>query len=130
MPSLLAAADACQAMSQPRPHRSPLSADEIAVALRADVDAGRLALNAVDAVLAAATGTTTHLETRRPADLTEREVDVLRLIARGLTNKQTAGDLGISPKTISTHIEHIYAKAGITTRAAATLFAIEHDLLD
>lgn len=128
--SILAAADACQAMSQPRPPRGPLSSDGIAAALRAEVEAGRLTRNAVDGVLAAATGATTQLETRRPADLTEREVDVLRLIARGRTNKQAAGDLGISPKTVGTHIEHIYAKAGITTRAAATLFAIEQDLLD
>ena len=128
--SMLAAADACQAMSQPRPHRGPLSADVIASELRAEVDAGRLARNAVDAVLAATNGATTPVEPRRPADLTEREVDVLRLIARGLTNKQAAGNLGISPKTVGTHIEHIYAKAGVTTRAAATLFAIEQDLID
>jgi DNA-binding CsgD family transcriptional regulator len=126
---ILAVADACQAMGQPRPHRGPLSPDATAAALRADVDDGRLIRRDVEAVLAAATGTAGTLETRRPADLTEREVDVLRLIARGLTNKQVAGDLGVSPKTVGTHVEHIYAKAGVTTRAAATLFAIEHDLL-
>jgi HD-GYP domain-containing protein (c-di-GMP phosphodiesterase class II) len=130
MASLLAVADACQAMGQPRPHRDPLSSGAMAAALRVEVDTGRLARNAVEAVLAAAAGATAPVETRRPADLTEREVDVLRLIARGLTNKQAAGDLGISPKTVGTHIEHIYAKAGVTTRAAATLFAIEQDLLD
>ena len=66
----------------------------------------------------------------RPAGLTEREVDVLRLIARGRTNKQVAGTLGISPKTVGNHVEHIYAKAGVTTRAGATLFAVEHRLLE
>ena len=65
----------------------------------------------------------------RPAGLTEREVDVLRLIARGHANKQVAARLGISPKTVGHHIEHIYAKAGVTTRAGATLFAMEHGLL-
>jgi DNA-binding NarL/FixJ family response regulator len=65
----------------------------------------------------------------RPAGLTEREVDVLRLIARGHANKEVAATLDISPKTVGHHIEHIYAKAGITTRAGATLFAMEHGLL-
>jgi DNA-binding NarL/FixJ family response regulator len=65
----------------------------------------------------------------RPAGLTEREVDVLRLIARGMVNKDMAVRLGISAKTVGHHIEHIYAKAGVTTRAGATLFAMEHNLL-
>ena len=54
---------------------------------------------------------------------------MLRLIARGRANKQVAATLGISPKTVGHHIEHIYAKAGVTTRAGATLFAMEHGLL-
>ena len=65
----------------------------------------------------------------RPAGLTEREVDVLRLIARGMVNKDVAARLGISAKTVGHHIEHIYGKAGVTTRAGATLFAMEHNLL-
>jgi DNA-binding NarL/FixJ family response regulator len=65
----------------------------------------------------------------RPAGLTEREVDVLRLIARGRSNKEVAHQLGISAKTVGTHVEHIYAKAGVATRAGATLFAMEHDLI-
>ena len=64
-----------------------------------------------------------------PAGLTEREVEVLRLIAKGQANKQVAAQLGISRKTVGHHIEHIYAKAGVTTRAGATLFAMEHRLL-
>ena len=64
-----------------------------------------------------------------PAGLTEREVEVLRLIARGQANKQVAATLGISPKTVGRHVEHIYAKAGVTTRAGATLFAMEQGLL-
>jgi DNA-binding NarL/FixJ family response regulator len=65
----------------------------------------------------------------RPAGLTEREVDVLRLIARGRSNKDAGRELGISPKTVGSHVEHLYAKTGVTTRAGATLFAMEHDLL-
>lgn len=127
---VLAAADTYQAMGQPRPHRPRLPPDAIVTALRDEVATGRLAQREVEAVLGAVAGATSPLESRRPADLTEREVDVLRLIARGRTNKQAATDLGISPKTVNTHVEHIYAKASVTTRAAATLFAIEHNLLD
>ena len=65
----------------------------------------------------------------RPAQLTERELEVLRLIARGHAIKQMAQQLTISPKTVDTHIQHIYEKIGVSTRAAATLFAVEHDLL-
>jgi DNA-binding CsgD family transcriptional regulator len=65
----------------------------------------------------------------RPAGLTEREVDVLSLIARGRSNREVAAVLGISPKTVGHHVEHIYAKAGVTTRAGATLFAMEQGLL-
>jgi DNA-binding NarL/FixJ family response regulator len=54
---------------------------------------------------------------------------VLRLIARGRSNKEVAATLGISPKTVGHHVEHIYAKAAVTTRAGATLFAMEHGLL-
>ena len=64
-----------------------------------------------------------------PAGLTDREVEVLGLIARGHANKQVANALGISPKTVGRHVEHIYAKASVTTRAGATLFAMEHGLL-
>ena len=129
--AILATADAYQAMTQPRRHRGAMSSDAIVDELRSEVDVGRLNRRDVDAVVAAAGGgPTPSLETGRPADLTEREVDVLRLIARGRTNRQTATDLGISPRTVGTHVEHIYAKAGVSTRAAVTLFAIEHDLLD
>jgi len=54
---------------------------------------------------------------------------VLRLIALGYANKEVAATLSISPKTVGHHIEHLYVKAGVTTRAGATLFAMEHGLL-
>jgi DNA-binding NarL/FixJ family response regulator len=68
---------------------------------------------------------------RRPnvAGLTARELDVLRLLARGLTNKDIAAALVISRKTVSNHVEHIYAKSGASTRAAASYFATTHGLL-
>ena len=106
-------------------HTRPADAASL---LLGEVDAGRLGRTEVDAVLAAAGQATRPPQVSRPAGLTEREVDVLRLIARGLANKEVAARLGISPKTVGHHIEHIYAKAGVTTRAGATLFAMEHGL--
>ena len=125
---ILAATDAYQAMREPRPHRPAWSADEAAVELRADVRAGRLDAEVVDAVLGAAG----HRVSRRregPAGLTTREVEVLRLLARGLSNKEIAKQLVISPKTAGNHIEHIYSKIGASTRARASLFAMQHGLL-
>ena len=63
------------------------------------------------------------------AGLSEREIEVLRLIARGFSIKQIAQQLTVAPKTVDNHIQHIYAKIGVTTRAGATLFATEHQLL-
>jgi HD-GYP domain-containing protein (c-di-GMP phosphodiesterase class II) len=125
---ILAAVDAYQAMREPRPHRGPRSADQAAGELRADVRAGRLDAHAVDAVLAAAG----HAPRRRPqrlAGLTAREAEVLVHLARGLSNKQIAELLVISPKTVSNHIEHIYSKIGVSNRAGASLFATRTGLL-
>src|SRR5206468_1827171 len=125
---ILGAADAYQAMREPRPHRPARSTDEAAAELRADVKAGLLDAEAVEAVLGAAG----HRVSRRregPAGLTAREVEVLRLLARGLSNKEIAERLVIAPKTAGNHIEHIYAKIGASSRAAASLFAIRHGLL-
>jgi HD-GYP domain-containing protein (c-di-GMP phosphodiesterase class II) len=126
---LLAAADAYHAMTEDRPHRPALTAGEAASQLRRDGDAGRFGGFEVDAVLAAAGEARPPAVVTNPAGLTDREVEVLRLIARGRLNKQVAATLGISPKTVGRHVEHIYAKAAVTTRAGATLFAMEHGLL-
>jgi len=64
-----------------------------------------------------------------PAGLTSREVEVLRLVARGLPNRETARLLSISAKTAAHHIQHIYSKIGVSTRGAAALFAMQHGLL-
>jgi DNA-binding NarL/FixJ family response regulator len=63
-----------------------------------------------------------------PAGLSTREVDVLRLVAQGLTNQQVAERLYLSPRTVEQHLRSIYNKLGVSTRAAATRFAIEHRL--
>ena len=63
-----------------------------------------------------------------PAGLTGREVEVLRLLACGMSNKEIASELAITPKTAGTHVEHIYAKIGACNRARASLFAMKHGL--
>ena len=64
-----------------------------------------------------------------PGGLSRREVDVLGLAARGLTTRQIADRLVISPKTADRHIQHIYGKIGVSTRAAAALWAMQHDVV-
>jgi DNA-binding NarL/FixJ family response regulator len=64
-----------------------------------------------------------------PAGLSDREVEVLRLVARGLSNRAIAGRLYISSRTAEHHVQHIYTKLGASTRAAASMFAMEHGLL-
>lgn len=64
-----------------------------------------------------------------PFGLTRREVEVLRLVASGLTDAQVAEELIISPRTVSKHLQSIYSKLSLSTRSAATRFAIEHNLL-
>ena len=126
---ILAAADAYQAMIEPRPYRPARTPKEATNELRQDVRAGRLAADAVDAVLAAA-GQRRPKRAVGPAGLTPREIEVLALIARGASNRQVAHTLGITPKTAGTHIERIYIKIGASTRSTATLFAMQHGLLD
>jgi len=125
---VLGAADAYTSMREPRPHRPARSAAEAVTELRAEVRAGRLDGAAVDAVLEAAGH---RLPRRREAiaGLTAREVEVLILLARGLSNRQIAERLVITPKTAGNHVEHIYAKIGASSRAGAAMFALQHGLL-
>ena len=64
-----------------------------------------------------------------PAGLTDREVDVLRRIAAGDSIQQAAEALFVAPKTVDFHLQNIYVKAAVTTRAGAALFAVQNDLL-
>lgn len=125
---ILAAADRYRTGREERPHRPPRDAASAAALVRRDARDGRLDAEAVEAVLAAA-GQTPRRRHVGPAGLTRREVEVLALVARGRTNRQIARDLGVAPKTVGGHIEHIYAKAHLSTRAAATLFAVEHGIV-
>jgi HD-GYP domain-containing protein (c-di-GMP phosphodiesterase class II) len=125
---ILGAVDAYQSMREPRPHRPALTAEQAAGELRADVRTGKLDAEAVDAVLRAA-GHEVRRRREWPAGLTSREIDVLRLLARGLSSKEIAARLVISPKTARNHIEHIYTKIDASSRVGASLFATEHGLL-
>jgi HD-GYP domain-containing protein (c-di-GMP phosphodiesterase class II) len=126
---VLAAADVYQALIEQRPHRPAREPSQAAAVLTEEVGAGRLDREAVTAVLGAAGHRVKQARGAWPAGLSEREVEVLRLVARGLSNKQIARALAISPRTVQHHTSHVYAKIGVESRAAAALFATEHDLL-
>jgi HD-GYP domain-containing protein (c-di-GMP phosphodiesterase class II) len=125
---ILAAADTYRAMIELRPHRPERSPAAAAAELRAEVMAGRLEGDAVNAVLRAA-GHQAQVRRGWPAGLTPREVEVLKLVACGFSNKEMAARLAISRKTAGNHVEHIYKKIGVSTRAQAGLFAMRHGLM-
>jgi HD-GYP domain-containing protein (c-di-GMP phosphodiesterase class II) len=125
---LLAAVDAYAGKLEPRPHRPAMTPAEAAQYLRGEVRVGHHDGQSVSAVLEAAG----HPVPRRrewPAALTTREVEVLRLLARGLSNKQIAERLVVARKTVDNHVEHIYAKIGVSNRARASLFAVRQGLM-
>lgn len=124
---LVAAADAFQAKTEPRPYREPMSREEATAALLGKAEEGRYDPVMV-AALAEAAGQPPP-EVERPAGLTPREVEVISLLARGLQTKQIARELDIAKRTADRHIQNSYRKMGVSTRAAATLFASEHGLI-
>jgi HD-GYP domain-containing protein (c-di-GMP phosphodiesterase class II) len=120
---VLAAADAFHTCREHRPHRPAMPEQQAVGRVRTDVREGRLDPVAVDAVMAAS-GQRLDRRRLRPGGLTAREVEVLRLVTRGLPNRVIATTLSISEKTARNHVEHIYAKIGASNRTGATLFAI------
>ena len=127
---ILAAADAYQTKRERRPHRPADAPEEAATHLRTEADIDRLDAEVVDALLVAAGRRPTPGPSQAPAPLSQREVEVLRLLARGLANREMAEILVISPKTVGHHVQHIYDKLGISTRVGATLFALQHGIVD
>ncbi|QGZ42507.1 HD domain-containing protein [Pseudoduganella flava] len=123
---VLAAAAAWTALCSPRPWR-PAYEPAAATALLA-AQAARFDRAAVDAVIASAGGTQAPAP-RRSGLLSDREVDVLRRISTGESNKEAARALRISPSTVRTHIESIFRKLECSTRAAATLKALTLGLI-
>ncbi len=125
----LAAAEVYQSLREDRAHRAALDPERAKATLLEEVSAGGLDGTAVDAVLRAAG----HQTRRAPAlvdGLTAREAEVLELLVRGMSNKQIADALSVSKRTVGTHIEHIYAKIGVTARGAAAMYAMRHGLVD
>lgn len=127
--AILGAADHAAALGAARPHRAAYSRHERARLLEVEVHAGRLHPDATAAVLSALGERPSEPPVALPGGLTERERDVLRRIARGLSNKEVAHELGISPRTVQAHTIHAYGKLGVHTRAGAALRAIELGLL-
>lgn len=124
---LLAAADTFQSMTESRPHRPARDRSDAAAELARRADEGWFDHAMVGAIIEAAGEDVPDME--RPAGLTERETEVIGLLARGMQTKQIATALGISAKTADTHIQNAYRKMGVSTRASATLFAMEHGLV-
>ncbi len=125
---LLAAADVFAALREPRPHRAALSVRDASRVLRDAARDGALDAAAVRALLDACCGAAPR-RAPWPSGLSDREVEVLRLVARGGTNKEIARATGLSPKTVQHHVAHVYAKIGVQSRAGAALFATESGLL-
>lgn len=126
---VLAAADAYRTLVEGRPHRPALSAQQAADRLRAEARSGCLDGEALAGVLRAA-GVADGSRRARPSGLTRRQIQVLRLMAAGLSNRDIARRLVISPRTAEHHVQDIYVKIGATSRAAAALYGMEHGLLD
>ena len=126
---VLAAADAFQAMTQDRPHRGALPAAEAAASVTAAARAGLFDPECVRAVVEEAGQAAGRVRGDWPANLTDREVEVLRWVTRGSSNRAIAAELVISPRTAEHHVQHIYDKIGVATRAGAAVFAMEHGLV-
>jgi len=126
---IIAVADALVAMTQLRPYRNAMSLDRACRELDRAAHAGVFDPDAVSAVVAAAHGAGGRVRRAAPAGLTDRQVEVLRLIAEGLSNREIAERLVVSARTAEHHVQDIYLKIGTSSRAAAALFALEHELL-
>jgi HD-GYP domain-containing protein (c-di-GMP phosphodiesterase class II)/DNA-binding CsgD family transcriptional regulator len=124
---VLAAADAFAAMTEDRAYRPALLPEQAAAALLEDARAGRIDPQAAGAVIEAAG--LPKPRAASPCDLTDREVQVLRLAARGLSNREIAETLVVSARTVQHHLASVYDKTGRRSRAGAAVFAIEHDLV-
>jgi HD-GYP domain-containing protein (c-di-GMP phosphodiesterase class II)/DNA-binding CsgD family transcriptional regulator len=138
---IIAVADCFDELTRDTPDRPALAAAEALARLDTEAGSG-LSADVLDALgrelgaegrarasASGGPGAQKGFRTRWPAGLSDREVEVLRLLARGLSRRELAGRLVLSEHTVRHHLEHIYAKLGVSTRVGATLFAIEHDLL-
>lgn len=116
-------------MTEARPHRPQLTEDEAASALSSQARGGLFDRNAVEAVLTSVGQKGDHARRAASIELSEREIEVLQLVAREESNPTIATVLGISPKTVERHVTNIYNKIGVTTRAGAAIYALEVGLI-
>jgi DNA-binding NarL/FixJ family response regulator len=116
-------------MREARPHRAALEPEAAEAQLTREATEGRLDRDAVDAVLAAAGHQVAKRTRELPAGLTRRELEVLLALVVGQSNQAIADGLGISAKTVGHHVQHVYQKAGVRSRAAATVWAFENELV-
>jgi DNA-binding NarL/FixJ family response regulator len=126
---VLAVADVFHALTEPRPHRAALGVEQAGAEIEGAAHAGALDPDAVGAVCAVAGAPIRPMAREWPDGLTDREVEVLRLLAHRRSKKQIAAELGIAPGTVHTHVTHVYQKTGVSTRAGIALYALEHQLL-
>jgi HD-GYP domain-containing protein (c-di-GMP phosphodiesterase class II)/DNA-binding CsgD family transcriptional regulator len=126
---ILAASDVFAALTEDRPHRPAFAPEAAARLLREEAGRGRLDRLAVDAVLASQGLVRSKDRPKLPRGITERELEVLRLLVRGLVDKEIAAKLRISHRTVHHHNQSLFQKIGVTTRGAAALFAVENGLL-
>jgi HD-GYP domain-containing protein (c-di-GMP phosphodiesterase class II) len=126
---VLAAADVYVALISTRPHRPAFGAPEAVRLLRSEATSGALERTAVEAVLAA-TGQRRPARSEWPGGLSDREVQVVRLVAIGRSNPEIGQLLGMSPRTAQKHVMHVYQKLGLESRAGLALWAMEHQLLE
>lgn len=126
---ILAAADVMVALGEQRPHRPAFEAPRAEKELRSLVEQGVLDARAAQAVLEGC-GAVTKRKAAWPAGLSDREIDVVRLVAVGRTNKEIGMLLGVSPRTAQKHVMNVYDKLGLESRAGLALYAMEHGLLD
>jgi HD-GYP domain-containing protein (c-di-GMP phosphodiesterase class II) len=128
---IVAASDRFDELTHDGPERRGLPATDAVRVM--EQDAGRAFSSSVFEALENSLGLRSDSSAPRrtwPAGLTDREVEILRLTARGQSRREIAQRLVVSESTVRTHLEHIYQKCGVSSRAAATLFAVEHDLLE
>nr|WP_172684971.1 HD domain-containing phosphohydrolase [Comamonas testosteroni] len=129
-PAIVAAADRYHSLTRARPWRAAAGADAAAQSLGQAVAAGQLPANAVRAVLEAAGHAKRSARRVYPDGLSPREAGVLELLARGQSTKAIASTLAISPKTADHHVQAVYAKTGVRSRAAAALYALSHGIVE
>ena len=127
---ILAVADCYQTKVEPRPYREAMTPGQAAEDLRSQARTGKMDHEIVESLLAAAGQPSQPAKRELPAGLSEREAEVLSFAVRGLSNRQIAEALVVSPKTVGHHLENIYSKIGVSTRVGATLFALQHGLID